>query len=122
MLESDPRTWVIEHMTPRAQGGADDLTNLALACDACNKAKGNRTVEQFRGTLKQSVVGSMTGILELQGLCLDGESGILTRMVILAEAMKIEFAGELKRPLTFKTLQVIEEQEHGQGRSHEESP
>jgi hypothetical protein len=29
----------IEHVTPQARGGTDDLTNLALACRACNLFK-----------------------------------------------------------------------------------
>ena len=32
--------WEIEHVKPRAFGGADDLDNLALAHYSCNRAKG----------------------------------------------------------------------------------
>ena len=32
----------IEHIVPRAHGGDDDPTNLALACAGCNHEKGRR--------------------------------------------------------------------------------
>jgi 5-methylcytosine-specific restriction endonuclease McrA len=34
----------IEHRKPRAAGGSDDLSNLALAHRSCNQAKGTRAV------------------------------------------------------------------------------
>ena len=34
----------VEHILPRARGGTDDISNLALACGPCNFAKGVRTV------------------------------------------------------------------------------
>lgn len=37
-------TFHIEHILPRSAGGADDESNLALACPSCNLAKSNRTV------------------------------------------------------------------------------
>lgn len=33
------RTWNVDHVIPRAQGGRDDLANLALSCIPCNSAK-----------------------------------------------------------------------------------
>ena len=33
----------MEHITPRAIGGATDIDNLALACGGCNGYKGART-------------------------------------------------------------------------------
>jgi hypothetical protein len=32
----------VEHVVPTARGGSDDLTNLALACRACNLYKADR--------------------------------------------------------------------------------
>lgn len=32
----------IEHIWPQSQGGDDQLANLALACDRCNREKGTR--------------------------------------------------------------------------------
>jgi hypothetical protein len=33
----------LEHIFPAAEGGSDELENRALACAACNLAKGDRT-------------------------------------------------------------------------------
>jgi hypothetical protein len=38
-----PWTLEIEHIIPRSKGGADDETNLWLACRACNLFKSNQT-------------------------------------------------------------------------------
>lgn len=32
----------LEHIWPRTQGGTDDVSNLAVACDRCNREKGSR--------------------------------------------------------------------------------
>ncbi len=32
----------LEHVWPQAQGGSDDLANLAVACARCNREKGAR--------------------------------------------------------------------------------
>jgi hypothetical protein len=37
----------VEHINPRGQGGSNRVSNLTLACDACNKAKGNQTAAEF---------------------------------------------------------------------------
>jgi 5-methylcytosine-specific restriction endonuclease McrA len=37
----------VEHITPRAKGGSDRVSNLTLACPPCNQRKGNRTAEEF---------------------------------------------------------------------------
>ena len=37
----------IEHLTPRARGGSDRVSNLALACGECNQAKGTQTAAAF---------------------------------------------------------------------------
>jgi hypothetical protein len=33
-------TFHVDHITPRKHGGSDDLSNLALACNRCNRHKG----------------------------------------------------------------------------------
>lgn len=38
----------IDHKRPLAQGGTDNIDNLATACSRCNSQKANRTVEQWR--------------------------------------------------------------------------
>ena len=37
----------IEHIKPKSKGGSNKFSNLTLACDCCNKAKGNKPIEQF---------------------------------------------------------------------------
>lgn len=37
----------IEHITPRSRGGSDRVSNLTLACHACNQKKGNKTAAEF---------------------------------------------------------------------------
>ena len=37
----------IEHIRPRSRGGSSRVGNLALACEPCNRAKGNLTAEEF---------------------------------------------------------------------------
>ncbi|MEG3981158.1 RNA-guided endonuclease IscB [Microcoleus sp. D3_18a_C4] len=37
----------VEHIHPKAKGGSDRISNLCLACDACNKKKGTQDIEQF---------------------------------------------------------------------------
>ena len=37
----------IDHVRPKAAGGSDRVSNLALACPSCNQAKGAQPVEAF---------------------------------------------------------------------------
>jgi hypothetical protein len=37
----------VEHIIPHARGGSNRASNLTLACDPCNKAKGTQTAEEF---------------------------------------------------------------------------
>lgn len=37
-----------DHLTPRSHGGEDKATNLVLACESCNSARGNMTLRQWR--------------------------------------------------------------------------
>ena len=37
----------IEHIVPRARGGTNRVSNLTLACEPCNLAKGTKTAEEF---------------------------------------------------------------------------
>jgi 5-methylcytosine-specific restriction endonuclease McrA len=43
-----PAELTLDHILPRAQGGASSVENLVTACLACNLRKGNRTPEQAR--------------------------------------------------------------------------
>ena len=37
----------IEHIVPSSMGGSGRISNLAIACNDCNKKKGNKTAEEF---------------------------------------------------------------------------
>ncbi len=37
----------IEHIHPRGRGGTDRVSNLTLACEPCNIAKGTRDIQEF---------------------------------------------------------------------------
>ena len=37
----------VEHIQAKANGGTDRVSNLALACDSCNKAKGTQDIRVF---------------------------------------------------------------------------
>jgi 5-methylcytosine-specific restriction endonuclease McrA len=37
----------IEHITPRAKGGTNRVSNLCLACELCNIKKGTKNIEEF---------------------------------------------------------------------------
>ena len=37
----------IEHIVPKARGGSNRVSNLTLACEPCNKKKGNKTAKEF---------------------------------------------------------------------------
>jgi hypothetical protein len=37
----------VEHIVPRANGGSNRPSNLGIACESCNDAKGTRPVEEF---------------------------------------------------------------------------
>jgi 5-methylcytosine-specific restriction endonuclease McrA len=37
----------VEHIVPRSRGGSDRVSNLTLACHACNERKGIRTAAEF---------------------------------------------------------------------------
>lgn len=37
----------IEHIVPRARGGSNRVSNLAIACESCNTSKGTQTAAEF---------------------------------------------------------------------------
>jgi 5-methylcytosine-specific restriction endonuclease McrA len=37
----------VEHIQPRSKGGSDRVSNLTLACNPCNQAKGNQDLKDF---------------------------------------------------------------------------
>ena len=47
------RDLTIDHVVPRAKGGADTWTNLVTACKKCNAKKGNHTLEGSNMSLRR---------------------------------------------------------------------
>lgn len=37
----------VEHVVPKARGGSNRISNLALACARCNERKGSQSIEEF---------------------------------------------------------------------------
>jgi 5-methylcytosine-specific restriction endonuclease McrA len=37
----------VEHIVPRAKGGTNRISNLCLACEKCNRAKGTQDIQEF---------------------------------------------------------------------------
>jgi 5-methylcytosine-specific restriction endonuclease McrA len=37
----------IDHISPKSRGGSNRVSNLTLACQSCNLAKGNLLLEEF---------------------------------------------------------------------------
>jgi 5-methylcytosine-specific restriction endonuclease McrA len=37
----------VEHVVPKAKGGSNQISNLCLACDKCNKKKGTLDIKEF---------------------------------------------------------------------------
>ena len=49
----------IDHITPRAQGGPDSVSNLQLMCHTCNAIKGDRSMEYLREQLHRRGILSL---------------------------------------------------------------
>lgn len=41
----------IDHRTPKARGGTNELANLAASCGPCNASKGAKTEAEYRATI-----------------------------------------------------------------------
>jgi hypothetical protein len=84
-------------MTPRAQGGSDELENLTLACNRCNALKGSRTVEEFREHVKMQITQLLDSAIEIPGHYINGPAGgVLAEFWAHIEPEKPVFFGELK--------------------------
>lgn len=83
----------VEHTIPKSRGGTDRISNLALACRACNQAKGSRTADEFgfpdiqrqaQKPLQDAAMMNATrwrlyGQLKATGLPVEGGSGGRTK-------------------------------------------
>jgi 5-methylcytosine-specific restriction endonuclease McrA len=98
----------IEHIHPRAKGGTDRVSNLALACEPCNIAKGTKDIKEFlakkpevlkrilreaKGTLKDATAVNalrweLFHRLQDLGLPLECGSGGLTKFNRLSQGLE----------------------------------
>ncbi len=58
-----PDAGVLDHATPRSQGGSDQPSNAMLSCRQCDRAKGNRTISEWRADLLRGLfaIGPSSG-------------------------------------------------------------
>ena len=63
--QRNPKNMALDHIVPRAKGGASSLDNLQLACRACNEEKGDRDNEWFISHLRRQ--GRLTDIERTDG-------------------------------------------------------
>lgn len=94
----------VEHIVPKSRGGTDRVSNLALACHACNQAKGNRTAAEFghpdiraqaRKPLKDAAMMNATRWrlseqLKATGVPVEGGSGGRTKKQRMAHGLPKE--------------------------------
>ena len=94
----------VEHLLPKSRGGTDRVSNLALACHACNQAKGRQTPAEFgypqihaqaRRPLKDAAMMNATrwrlyGQLKATGLPVEGGSGGRTKQQRIAHGFPKE--------------------------------
>ena len=45
-----------DHVIPKSQGGKSDESNIVLACNGCNNAKGDLSAEEFIQKLRRGLV------------------------------------------------------------------
>jgi len=45
--QQEATRWEVDHILPRSRGGSNRISNLALACHACNQDKGDRTATEY---------------------------------------------------------------------------
>ena len=63
------RSWkdgVLDHTLPASRGGGNGMTNAVLSCKLCDRAKGDRTVEEWHRDL-------LAGLFTIGGSFLTGD-------------------------------------------------
>jgi len=45
----------IDHLIPKSKGGSNRLSNLVIACRACNQEKSNRSLEEYKPQVLQKI-------------------------------------------------------------------
>ena len=91
----------VEHIKPKSKGGSNRFSNLTLACQCCNQAKGNQAIEKFltnrpeilrkikahrKKSLKEAAAVNSTRnklyeVIKATGLTVQEGSGALAKLV-----------------------------------------
>lgn len=58
----------LDHLKPRSKLGSHHETNLVTCCEACNKARGNRTMARFARVVAAYLGGERTAKQILKGI------------------------------------------------------
>lgn len=129
----------IEHIKPKSKGGSKRFSNLCLACNECNRKKGNQDVEEFlhdkpsilnkikngmkksfnHASAVNSTRNKLVEVLEKLGLPIIYGNGALTKMTRikngLPKAHWIDAANVAGLPVILKTLQPLIVKSTGHG-------
>lgn len=66
--QNEPRKATLDHIQPRANGGADHLRNIVLACQRCNQLKGEMPYYDFWRKLPElRALGLLDPIVSMVG-------------------------------------------------------
>jgi hypothetical protein len=66
---------VADHVTPKCQGGSNDISNLLLSCNKCNNSKGGKNLNQYRAT-KSIESRGLRGVVNINQLDVFDSLGI----------------------------------------------
>lgn len=104
--------WEPDHLLPKSRGGRDEFSNLVVACQPCNRSKGNRTLEEYREYLADRVYKHIalahSFIANLAFESANGEHEIpllLEKAADLAVNLRVTFPGDGVREYWLKESQ-----------------
>ncbi len=89
--------WVIDHIWPSAQYGANNDTNFFPACQECNRTKGNRTPAQMKDAIIHGIERHLREVYDLLsfGLCLPvAFRNTIDSLIYQVRELTVEFAFE----------------------------
>src|SRR5258708_7849509 len=66
----------LDHLVPSSNGGKFTLLNLVPACDCCNRAKGNLSVEEYRMLVYRNTAAGKTCALIAEMEAMPGLFGV----------------------------------------------
>ena len=79
----------VEHKQPRCRGGTDAARNLTTACQACNRRKGSKTLEEYRAFVAiQRQRSILKSALALEGIAYTSYTHVTEHLLILADHLR----------------------------------